>query len=463
MSARGWARGSHSLVLMLALSPGCAGRGEPRPVPVAATCPGVSGKVLQREYRESLDVSACAALANPERGFFAFRDLLAPADLEGLRAQGVTLVYGKALLAEYRERSLDAPLLARVRAGFAAIRRAGLKVLPRFYYAADDQSPDGAPDRALEHIASLAPLLRENADVIAAMHAGFVGAWGEWHPEDRASMRQRRQIVEALLSALPPERTVLLRKPLYKQSLFGGPLTGNAAAARARIGHLNDCFLASANDRGTYGSAADEAYARQDSSQVPVGGETCAPNPPRTGCASALQALERHHWSFLNRDYHPEVLASWRAEGCWPTIACRLGYHFRLRAVKSPSAVRSGQPLSVDLEMHNDGYARAINPRPVHLALTPASAPGGDKQPDFIALPTGYDVRQWAPGASTSSCLQVALPADLRPGAYRMGLALPDPAPTLAADPRFAVRLDGGARFDPITGVNWLDQVISVE
>src|SRR3569832_1997159 len=39
---------------------------------------------------------------NPERGLFAFRDLLAPVDLEELSEQGVSLIYGQALLADYR-------------------------------------------------------------------------------------------------------------------------------------------------------------------------------------------------------------------------------------------------------------------------------------------------------------------------------------------------------------------------
>ncbi|HEY0714568.1 MAG TPA: DUF4874 domain-containing protein, partial [Polyangia bacterium] len=201
---------------------------------------------------------ACHAILNPERGFFAFRDLLAPADLEGLRNEGITLIYGRALLADYRTRALDDQLLERVRAGFAAVRRAGLKVLPRFYYAADEKAPDVRPARALEHIAALAPVLRENADVIAALHAGFIGAWGEWHPENRATLAERKQIVSALLEALPADRAVLVRRPFYKQALFD-PM--GDAAAFARLGHLNDCFLASGDDQGTYRTPGERSFA----------------------------------------------------------------------------------------------------------------------------------------------------------------------------------------------------------
>ncbi|MCX7807831.1 MAG: DUF4832 domain-containing protein, partial [Deltaproteobacteria bacterium] len=59
---------------------------------------------------------------------------------------------------------------------------------------------------------------------------------------------------------------------------------------------------------------------------VPVGGETCQPFPPRSECASALAEMEMHHYSFINRDYHPDVVASWRMGGCIDAIRKRLGY-----------------------------------------------------------------------------------------------------------------------------------------
>jgi hypothetical protein len=402
--------------------------------------------------------AACGNLPNPERGFFAFRDLLAPVDLDALRNEGVTLIYGQALLAAYRDRPLDQVILDRVRAGFAAARHAGLKVLPRFYYAADDKAPDARPARALEHIAVLAPLLRENADVIAALHAGFIGAWGEWHPEGRASLSERKQIVTALLNALPNDRAVLVRRPFYKQALFDPQ---NDSASLARIGHLNDCFLASADDRGTYRTPDERTYAVADVN-VPVGGETCGVNPPRSQCASALDELERHHWSFLNRDYHPDVLAAWREGGCWDTIACRLGYRLLIVRHAMPRVLRAGQALPVWLTMANDGYARPINPRPVFLALAPKPLSSTREPSRPVLLPTTFDAQVIAPGPDRDICLGAALPSDLPPGDYQLGIALPDPAPSLRADARFAVQLAAGATWDAHSGINWLDAEVTV-
>jgi hypothetical protein len=448
--------------------PACPGL----PAGPAALAPGV---LLRRNYQPPLfargqDASReadCRPPGNPERGFFAFRDLLAPADTGGLRDGGVSLIYGRVLLAAYRDRPIDAQLLDRLRSAFGTIRQAGLKVLPRFYYAADESSPDASNGRALEHIATLAPLLRDNADIIAALHAGFLGAWGEWHPEERASAADRRRLLQALLAALPASRMVLVRRPVWKQLAFGGPVTAAVAfsgAPLARLGHLNDCFLATADDRGTFRTPDEARYAAADSAYVAVGGETCALNPPRSECPSALAALARHHWSFLNRDYQPDVLASWRQGGCWDTIACRLGYRLVLRAFTLPAAARAGQPLALALGLTNDGYARPINPRPLLLALArfaagqPASAP--------VLVPTGTDARSFGGGddvdIDVDVCLSGTLPADLPAGDYRVGLALPDPEPTLARDPRYAVRLGGEVSFDAATAINWLDATVVV-
>ena len=80
-----------------------------------------------------------------------------------------------------------------------------------------------------------------------------------------------------------------------KLEAYGGPLTEETAfsgAPLSRVGHLNDCFLASDDDVGTYQLPGEKAYAVADSAFAPVGGETCGSNPPRSQCGSAL-AQER--------------------------------------------------------------------------------------------------------------------------------------------------------------------------
>ncbi|MGK3975956.1 DUF4832 domain-containing protein [Sorangium sp. So ce118] len=432
----------------------------------AGAC-GFSGATVERSYTPRLfaagaDPSAdaeCRGVLNPERGVFHFRDLRSLGSLSGLRDEGYTLIYGQVLIDDYRTRDIDQALLDQLNASFSAARSAGLKVLPRFYYAAEGSAPDAPLSRVLAHIDQLEPLLEENADVIAVLHPGFVGAWGEWHSSTNnlTSPDSRKQIFDALLDALPADRMILARRPSHKLEAYGGPLTEETAfsgAPLSRVGHLNDCFLASDDDVGTYQLPGEKAYAAADSAFAPVGGETCGRNPPRSQCATALSELSTHHWSFINTDYHPDVIADWRSEGCFETIACRLGYRFAVMGHESPEQVARGESLSLRLRVFNDGYARAYKPRPVYLVLQQ----GATRR----VVEVDADPRRWAPGEESELCLGAQLPADLPPGDYQLGLWLPDGSERLRDDPRYAIRLSSGATWDSASGVNLLDATVRV-
>lgn len=445
-----------------------SGGGSAGAPPVQGSCEGLGALPSARHFTPKLfsagaDPSQdpeCTALVNPERGFRGTTNLRASASFDGRRDEGQSTVYGAVLLDDYLEQDLDAALLERLTENFAAAREAGVKLLPRFYYQADlsASASDATRERALAHIEQLAPLLEANADVIAALHAGFVGAWGEWHGSTTELHEQepREAILSALLGALPASRTVLVRRPSFKSLAFpGGPLSEATAfdgTDLARVGHLNDCFLASDSDSGTYQDAGEKDYAVADSAFTAVDGETCATNPPRSECESAKAELQLHHWSLLNLDYNGDVLDSWRSGGCFDEIACRLGYRLALVGHSFPETVSRGQLLSFLLSFVNDGYARPFNARPLHLVL---------RGPETRSFVVDLDARDLAPGADPSEhCLGVALPADLLPGTYTLGLALPDAAPGLASDERYAVQLANDVTWQD--GVNWLDATLQV-
>lgn len=252
------------------------------------------GPALFGDGDDPSSAPSCAIL-NPERGFHEFVDLrTVDADtLAGALAAGRAVIYGRVLIPEYRDKALDDALLAEVQAGFDLVRQHGMKVVPRFHYADAIDEPDAPLDRILGHIDQLAPLLQANADVILTLQAGFIGAWGEWHSSQNGldAPGPRKAILDALLAALPASRTITVRRPSFKEDAYGGPLsldTAHDGSALARVGHVNDCFLASDDDFGTYQLAGEKDYAIADSSFVTVGGETCALNPPRSECPSAL-------------------------------------------------------------------------------------------------------------------------------------------------------------------------------
>ena len=423
--------------------------------------PTVVKTLTPKLFSQGGDPSAdpeCTGVLNPERGIFQFLDLRNLGSVSGLRGQGYTLIYGKTLIDDYRDKDIDSTLTDRLTASFASIRAAGLKVLPRFYYADNGTSPDAPLDRVLQHIAQLTPLWRANADVIAVLQPGFVGAWGEWHASTNnlTEPAARLQIFDALLQALPPDRMTMSRRPSFKKDAYGGPLTAATAFSGmplSRVGHLNDCFLASANDMGTYQVAGEEQFAVDDSAFVPVGGETCAVNPPRSECASAMREMARLHWSFINTSYHQAVIQSWKDGGCFSAITCRLGYRVALLGHEVPAAVRKGEMLSLSVRLTNDGYAPPYNPRIVYLVLA---------GPERRIFQVQADPRRWAPGVPVDLCLAAAVPADLPAGSYQIGLWMPDPAATLKDNASYAIRLASGATWEAANGTNLLDAHVTV-
>jgi hypothetical protein len=248
---------------------------------------------------------------------------------------------------------------------------------------------------------------------------------------------------------------------MYKEgSLPGGPLDAADAwtiTPRARVGHHNDCFLASDSDQGTFDDPVEDwrAYVATDGRYAPIGGETCKVNAPRTDCDEATAALAEQHFSYLNLAYRAEVLDGWGAQGCRAEIERRLGYRIALTGAEVSRAIAPGGLLDVRLELDNRGFAAPFNPRGVHLVLRQGARRWSVRLADA-------DARRLAPGASTIAA-RLRLPADLVPGAARLALWLPDDAPALRGDPRYAIALANPGAWDPATGENVVVAALPVD
>lgn len=388
---------------------------------------------------------------NPERGFYRYTQLTTATDLDSIAAQGYSLVYSYVRLDEYREEPIAESLLDAMNTGFEAARAAGLKVIVRFAYnfgPYPDSEPDASKPVILGHITQLQPHLAANEDVIAQVQAGFIGAWGEWHTSTNdllADPADRKEILEALLDAVPATRTTALRYPAYKREMYGAALDAGAAfegSHAARTGHHNDCFLSSDTDVGTYPSSQIEelkTYLAADTRYVPMGGETCALHD-RSSCEIAQEELARLHFSYLNFDYHEDVIDHWESNGCLDAIRRALGYRLELVEAQVPEAARPGGAFDLEVTLRNVGYAAPFNPRPVEVVLA---------GPEFHrATVAELDVRRWLPGAPIVLRLHVQLPAEIAPGSYSLALALPDAAPSLAERPEYAIRLANEGTWD---------------
>ncbi len=410
----------------------------------------------------SVSLSASDVIVlNPERGFYRTLSLVGDQDYQWVRQAGSTLAHSYLRLDDYRDSALDAAILDAFAQGLAEARQAGIKIVLRFAYnfgPYPNSEPDASKSRILEHISQLAPVVQANADVIAVLQAGFIGAWGEWHTSTHGLLdnpQDKFEILEATLQALPGDRMVQLRYPPHKEEGYGAALTDLAAydgSSAARVGHHNDCFLASDNDWGTYPSSEVEiwkSYLEQDTAYVVMGGETCNLNPPRSDCPIALAEMERFHYTYINNEYHPDVVSSWSDQGCRDEMERRLGYRLTVQSVSYPETVRPGGVVPLTVALSNDGWAAPVNPRPLWVVLS-------DGNSRYEVVLPDVDPRWWLGGEEVEITVRLQLPGDAAAGAYDLALWLPDAAASLRDDSRYAIALANDDLWDEVSGLNRL-------
>jgi len=398
-----------------------------------------------------------ASLLNPERGFFTPYELPSSAGFSPVRATGNTLVHLNIRLDDWRETDIPQDVLDDLQTNFDDIRDAGIKAIIRFAYNQGpypDSDPDASKMQILRHIEQLTPLLQNNADVIAWVEAGFIGAWGEWHTSTNGldNLTDKRDILNALLAAIP-NRYVQVRYPANIIEMYPNP----ADAAKARVAHHNDCFLSSDTDVGTYerdGTITierDQKYLTELTRFTPMSGETCAPNPPRSECTIALQEMALLHFSAINEAYHKGILRSWEAGGCLAEITDRMGYRLSLTSADFNEQVRPGGVLNLTVNLQNTGFASIINERPLYVVVAQDAILRHEVQLDI-------DPRAWEPGTASFTA-KLHLPSNADEGEYQLALWLPDGYESLQANPLYAIQFANENIWDESTGYNILGSI----
>ena len=401
-----------------------------------------------------------ASLLNPERGFFTPYELPSPAGFSSVRITGKTLVHLNIRLDDYREADLPEELMKGLQTNFDDIREAGVKAIIRFAYNQGpypDSEPDASKAQILRHIEQLTPLLKTNADVIAWVEAGFIGAWGEWHTSTNGldNLTDKRDILNALLTAIP-DRYVQVRYPANIIEMYPDPMD----AVEARVAHHNDCFLSSETDVGTYERNGeitierDQAYLAELTRFTPMSGETCAPFPPRSECTNAIQAMELLHFSAINEAYHKGILRSWEQGGCYEEISNRMGYRLALTSADFNEQVRPGGILNLAVAIENKGFASIINERSLYIVLFNGT--------ERFEAKTSIDPRTWQPGTSSFN-VQLHIPSNADEGEYQLALWLPDAYETLHDNPLYAVQFANENTWDEATGLNVLGKLFVTE
>ncbi|MDX2009328.1 MAG: DUF4832 domain-containing protein [Myxococcaceae bacterium] len=395
-----------------------------------------------------------AGFPDAERGFYQFVSELPAvqdAELRSAFSSGSRLVFSLIRLDAVRASAIGATRLAQLETGLGRIRSAGLKVIVRvaYNYPQNETQYQNAQDATLQqvraHLQELAPVFSRNADVIAYFQAGFIGAWGEWHTSSNGltTAANKLAVRDAWLAALPPNRTVSFRYPADLRAWYpmAPSVEARLSGAAPRVGFHNDCFMASPSDVGTYqgATAQTDRLLMQAFGQVgPIGGETCNPaddpNPmPRLGCAAIRSEGRAYGLTYLNADYWTTFHDSWRSGGCFDEVARSLGHRLQLDALEVDGRGAPGARVRVAVTVTNAGWARAHHERPLVLVVSQGTVSRA------LAV-EGVDVRRVGAGEQRTLEGSIVLPMDLEAGSWSLSLALPDPAPSLAADARYATR-----------------------
>ena len=454
---------------------------------------------------------------NPERGMYRYSETrsdnytpLDSATIAGYRllhtpfsagyAVYSSLVFRYFFLEDFVNAPISAAYLAQMETDFATARAAGVKLIPRFAYTDSVNDTgcsggicppygDASKSIVLGHLAQLKPILQANYDVILGVQMGLIGIWGENYYTDyfgdaslppymlsTSNWADRKEVLDSLLAAVHTDRNVQVRYPQKKQKAIYGlsaPTTSSAmilaeaytGSDKSRLGFHNDCFLASADDFGTYNdydnAVSDTAnlkpYQAADSKFVLVGGETCAAStfsPCEAQGGMVLTDMKRMHYTYLNSDYNNTVNDAWVGV-CMDSIKRSLGYRLALTQATFSNAVSVGNNLSYSFTITNKGFAAPVNQRNVELVLIDQSS-GATWE---VVL--DEDPRYWFTGTHTFSGT-ACIPECMTAGNYDLALRLSDPTPRLKPNLLFNIRLANTNTWDATTGLNDLNHSLVI-
>lgn len=435
--------------------------------------------------------STSAPLSNPERGWYdqysshsggstlgtVYKSLKATELRNNREKDGITLILRLFYLHEFLEQnSVSEDYLGKMQADFDSVRAAGIKCIVRFAYSASQSAKvwDATPDKVFTHIASLRDVLGANSDVIAGVQAGFIGAWGEWYytknfagngyVPDATDQLNRITLFESLLNIFPENIVVEGRTPAIMKNVAKStdPISDAEAydgSFKSRIGHHNDCFVASASDYGTYTNLENDlAYLGQTTKYTITGGETCDASNSYSDCSNSVSRMALLHWTYMNRGYNQKVYDKWKEQKCYDEVSLSLGYRINLVQAVLPVNGDPGDILSLSFVFQNHGYAAPTQEKPVQIVLVNTLT---GIRTDLQYSGTHSDIRFWLPGEILLEG-SVTIPLSLPDGNYKMYLRFPDLSKSLADNPAYSIQLANPGIWEPVTGMNALCHIITI-
>lgn len=451
-------------------------------------------------------VSSIEPLANPDRGYhlecrYFAHNLVNPFNSSEEYPKGFVddreitysskdgstkIVQQYIYLTGYARKDIDEQGLENVQKVFDGLKDKGYKTILRFAYNwwGENQYNSNWKDEEEEeewiyrHIEQLAPVLQKNIGLIAAMQAGFLGRWGEWHNTSVLlgpnAQRVKNGVVNKLLAAIPEPYNIEMRYPSHKNALT----LDNETYRTTRLGYCNDFFtvgehaLAAGNDfvpgSEEYNQVMNEAY------QIYISGEMPYPEESEWGLSDlisrtgTLQIFRDHHYSAFDITQNENInVHSWKNSSVTPSELTRnrilfdesyfvedgknvartfydfvrdhLGYRINVKKVELNAENGS---LAYKIDLTNTGFATVINPKEVYLVLISEDS---NEVKELKKLEV--DPRDWQPydvARNDYKVLTHTLEGTVEvtgiSGKYKVGIWMPEVASDLKYNSKYAVK-----------------------
>ena len=456
-----------------------------------------------------------AGIYNPERGFrlevavdIARKcDVWKPQEYPGITdyleseidkyaSDSVSLVQTYFYLHGYIGRQLPPEAFTTMDIYFNKLRQLGKKALLRFAYETEPMGTSSSGptmEDMLRHMKQLKPYLEKNKDVILALQAGFIGAWGEWHGSKHRienSEENKRIVLEKLCWMTPQNRIVQVRVPDYKNLLLKG------SEAYRKISFHDDFIVVDPHrwDGDMHEGTPNFNQIVEEGAFMPVDGElpwgTWSMNKENgdangwivEGKKTARQLFLEHYTSlsvvhnykergapdkysmmywketpiyeqYLKENHMPvsdgyfqKRDGSTAQRNAFEYIRDHLGYRLELQELQIDTfKTTDSYNFELSLKLINRGFATLFNEHPVYFVLI-------DEHNQVIEFPTNADANSfqpYRPGDKNYTPLvhtikgKVALP-QTNNSTYKLGLWIPDGSEQLQYSPRFAVRCANG-------------------
>jgi len=355
----------------------------------------------------------------------------------------------------------------------SAFQGTGMRIMPRFIYNFGPIGPTAqdAPISVItNHIDQLAPIVLKYKDIVFSLEAGFIGTWGEWHDSTNGndSAAAQKSILDKEYSYFGGLFPILVRYPGDLIQYAGGltPPSG--------FGMHDDYYASSSDDGGTWNLCIATAgwclnnytveqfqtFAQQISSTSMFAGEFGALYPTLQTCDALDTYSHTYNVQSISLSPYPaDIGTELQNEGCGLSFYNKVGTRIEIdKAVLIGNPTANGQ-LYLALTLSNTGYGRVIRPRPVTILLLS----GSNVIAQFPLSITTMDLTTLAASASPVSETfetTLTLPSGFTSGqTIEAVLFAPDPAPSLTAQPAYALPLNSvdsnsNPVFDPSTGYN---------